>query len=130
MENAEEMELFLLFLARNFHIFRIVFIIIPTCKEWGSRGRRFDSCHSDHKALRLSSECFCFFPNRVEPVKVWALRKQSCGLFLAQSGEVGTECVSIGSPSHKGAPSGATVDSCHSDHKNQKHIIVSGFCFL
>ena len=22
------------------------FFIIPTCKEWGSRGRRFDSCHS------------------------------------------------------------------------------------
>ena len=48
MENAEDMESFLLFLARNFHIFRMVFIIIPTCKEWGSRGRRFDSCHSDH----------------------------------------------------------------------------------
>ena len=39
---------------------------------------------------------FCFIETGVEPEKVWALRKQSCGLFLAQNGEAGTECDSIG----------------------------------
>ena len=48
MENAEDMESFLLFSVLKFHIFRMIFRLVATYNEWGSRGRRFDSCHSDH----------------------------------------------------------------------------------
>ena len=66
MENAEDMESFLLFSVLKFHIFRIVFIIIPTCKEWGSRGRRFDSCHSDHKKhLDFCLSAFYYLEDKV-----------------------------------------------------------------
>ena len=49
MENAEDMESFLLFSVLKFHISRIFFRLVATYNEWGSRGRRFDSCHSDHR---------------------------------------------------------------------------------
>ena len=49
MGNAEDMESFLLFSVIYFHIFRIFFRLISIDNEWGSRGRRFDSCHSDHR---------------------------------------------------------------------------------
>ena len=66
MENAEDMESFLLFSVLKFHIFRIFFRLISTYNEWGSRGRRFDSCHSDHKKTEaLNVLLFFYYLNNI-----------------------------------------------------------------
>ncbi len=49
MQNTENMKLFLMFLLLKFYIFRIFSRFITSGNEWGSRGRWFDSSHSDQK---------------------------------------------------------------------------------
>ena len=74
MENAEDMELFLLFSMLKFHIFRMFFRLVATYNEWGSRGRRFDSCHSDHRNKGHLVRGVPFFYN----ISSWGRSRTGC----------------------------------------------------
>ena len=57
---------------------------VGSALDWGSRGREFKSRHSDHeKSIGLLPDALFTFQARLELGKAGALRKQSCGLFLA-----------------------------------------------